>query len=354
MGPTTQALLSLFQADTELRAAKERLDAATRGIRVQRRRVAGLKEQLDAARDAQKHARANADRLNLDVETRSAHIEHLREQQQSAEDNKQYQALLIDINTHKADREKVETEALAAMEVAETKHAEVEAAEAALASETQKLEDLEQSNDETVKRLTAEVEALVPARDEAAAGVKPANLQLFDKLSERYDGESLAPIEMPDARRMEYFCGACNSEMPVDVYNRVHSRDEVTVCPMCSRVLFIPVNLTPDQAVPKKAKRAAGTRKKAVKKSTSTNAMKKLLSTASAESLRDAEVKGVDTIACEVSVDGRAAGEFQAISRDDFLTRVQAKMQHEEIEAKLVITSRADEAEPAATDTGGA
>lgn len=341
MGPINQALLSLFQADTELRAAQERLDAATRGIRVQRRRVAGLKEQLDAAKDAARHARANADRLNLDVDTRSAHIEHLREQQQSAEDNKQYQALLVDINTHKADRDRIETDALEAIETADTRKAESESLKAQLAAEQSKLEQLEQTNDSTVKQLTVEVGELEPAREKASAAVSSANVKVFEKLSERYDGEALAPIEMPDSRRMEYFCGACNSEMPVDIYNRLHSRDEVTLCPMCSRILFIPATLTLEQAVPKKAKRAASTRKKVVKKTTSpSNAMKKILQTASAESLRDAEAKGTDTISCEVTVDGRAAGEYLAISREDLLHRVQAKMQHEEIQGKVVITSR--------------
>ncbi|MEM6561864.1 MAG: hypothetical protein AAF656_09695 [Planctomycetota bacterium] len=346
MGPTNQALLTLFQADTELRAAQERLDAATRGIRIQRRRVTSLKEQLDAAKESAMHARASADALQLDVDTRNAHIEHLREQQQSAGDNKQYQALLVDINNHKADRERVETETLTAMETAETRKAEAEQLETSLATEQEKLAELEATNEQTVATLTKEVADLEPARSEAEANVKPAHLELFEKLSERYDGESLAPIEMPDARRMEYFCGSCNSEMPIDIYNRVHSRDEITPCPMCSRILFIPAALTPDQAVPKKAKKSPAARKKAAaKKAPSSNALKKLLSTASAESLREAEVRGADTITCEVSVDGKAAGEFLAVSREDLVQRVQAKMQHEEIEGKLIITSREAETE---------
>jgi hypothetical protein len=37
-----------------------------------------------------------------------------------------------------------------------------------------------------------------------------------------------------------------------DMYNRLHTRDEITFCPNCRRILYIPDDLPPDKAVHKK------------------------------------------------------------------------------------------------------
>ena len=50
MGPTNIALVSLYRADQALREAQERLDAASKNVRVQERRVNDLIAKQKAAR----------------------------------------------------------------------------------------------------------------------------------------------------------------------------------------------------------------------------------------------------------------------------------------------------------------
>ena len=342
MGPTNLALRELYQADRALREAQDRLDSATKSLRVQRKRVELAETAAAEARAASMAARGDHDRADLDLKTRDERITTLRDQQQNAKDNKEYQAFLVEINTQKADRAAIEERVLTAMQEAETHQAAHAAATARLAEEKQKLADLEAHNADRVSELEAAVAEKQPARDEAAEATPPRARELFERLADRYDGEGMAPLEMPDARRMEYFCGACNRELMVDAYNRLITRDEPVSCPSCDRLLFVPHGLTPEQAVPKKAKRSASTRKKAAKKAAKPTAstVKPLLSTASAESLREAEVAGRDSVTCEVSFDGKAAGEWEALSVADFEKRVRAKMQAQDIEGALLVTSR--------------
>src|SRR5688500_4063437 len=116
MGPTNVALVKLFQADQQLRAARERLDAAAKNVRVQERRVNDLAAKLKASQTHHKELQARAANVDLDLRTRDAHIEKLRTQQQSAKNNKEYQAFLIEINTAKVDKTKVEEDAMREME----------------------------------------------------------------------------------------------------------------------------------------------------------------------------------------------------------------------------------------------
>ena len=125
MGPTNVALVKLFQADQKLREAQGRLEATTKNVRIQERRVRDLTDRIHASQAKHKEGQAHAGNLDLDLKTRDAHIEKLRTQQQSAKTNKEYQAFLIEINTGKVDRNKVEEEAIKVMEGNEKLVAEI-------------------------------------------------------------------------------------------------------------------------------------------------------------------------------------------------------------------------------------
>src|SRR3954462_4621250 len=112
MGPTNIALVKLFQADQKLREAQGRLDATTKNVRIQDRRVRDLNDRIAETTSTLKAQQARAANMDLDLKTRDAHIEKLRTQQQQAKNNKEYQAFLIEINTGKVDRNKIEEDAL--------------------------------------------------------------------------------------------------------------------------------------------------------------------------------------------------------------------------------------------------
>src|SRR5215213_9023559 len=142
MGPTNVALVKLFQADQQLRAARERLDAAAKNVRVQERRVNDLAAKLAAAQKHHKEVQARAGAVDLDLRTRDAHIEKLRTQQQTDKNNKEYQAFLIEINTGKVDKGKIEEEAMRLMEQADKAGAETAAVTTQLEGERKRLTEL--------------------------------------------------------------------------------------------------------------------------------------------------------------------------------------------------------------------
>lgn len=262
MGPTNVALVRLFLADQQLRQAQARLEAATKNVRVQQRRVADLTERLKLTQQQFKEIQAKASALETELKSRDAHIERLRQQQQQARNNKEYQSFLIEINTHKVDRGKIEDQTMAMLEQAEKLAGEVQALQTQLDTEQQKLATMQSEIGEKVASLQAEVESLKTPRDQAAAAVPPRALIEFDRMAERFDGEAMSAIAKPNPRREEYVCTACNMELVTDIYNRLHSRDEIIHCPSCRRLLFIPQELTPELAVnrkkPPREKNASG------------------------------------------------------------------------------------------------
>ncbi|HEX8324203.1 MAG TPA: C4-type zinc ribbon domain-containing protein, partial [Tepidisphaeraceae bacterium] len=256
MGPINLALVKLFFADTQLREAQSRLEAATKNVRLQQNKVADLNARRTTAKTDHQHLQARSGELNLEIKSREEKIEHLREQQNGAQTNREYQALLVQINSLKVDRAKFEEEALGVMETLEKRAAEVQTLTGLQETEQTKLDAMSGQIDERVKNLKAEIKSLQPARDEAAADVPERAMVVYNRLAERYEGEAMEAIDKPHPKREEYIAMTCNIDLTVDMYNRLHSRDDLSFCPQCGRILYIPEELTVEKAVHKpKAKK---------------------------------------------------------------------------------------------------
>jgi hypothetical protein len=251
MGPTNIALVKLFQADEKLRQAQEKLDSVSKNVRIQERRVADLTERLRLGQATHKEQQLQAARIDLELKTRDTKIERLRAQQQNAKNNREYQTFLVEINTEKVDKNKAEEVLLRLMESTEKLQAEVKELAASVEAETAKLQTMRAEIGERVKQLQAEIESLRPVREAAAAALTPQARQVFERLAERFDGEAMSAITKPDRRREEYACTACNMDLVTDVYNKLHSRDELVFCPSCRRILYIPDDLPVEMAVNK-------------------------------------------------------------------------------------------------------
>jgi predicted nucleic acid-binding Zn-ribbon protein len=258
MGPTNVALVKYFQADQQLRAAQSRLDAATKDVRVQERRTNDLAERQKLAHSRLRETQSQSGQMELDLKTRDAHIEKLRNQQQFAKTNKEYQAFLIEINTAKVDRNKVEDETMTVLESVERLQQELKDLGTQVDAERSKLAAMRAKIGDRIAQLQADIEALQPAREEAAQAVPRKAREMFDRMADRFDGEAMAALSKPDRRREEYVCTSCNMDLVTDVYNKLHSRDELIFCPSCRRILFIPDDLPPEVAIKAKPVKKSG------------------------------------------------------------------------------------------------
>jgi predicted nucleic acid-binding Zn-ribbon protein len=255
MGPTNVALLQLYRADQELRAAQGRLESASKSVRIQERRIADLNEKLKLAQTQLRDQQSKAAQLELDVKARETRIERLRQQQQSAKNHKEYQSFLTGINTEKIDRAKVEEELLKVMESVEKAQPQVTDLTSQLEGEQKKCEQIKQELADKLAELKKDVDQKQVLRDKATEGVPARALDTFDRMADRWEGEAMAAIGKPDRRVEEYVCMACNMSLVADVYNRLHSRDELVFCPNCQRLLYIPDSLPPEMAINKHKER---------------------------------------------------------------------------------------------------
>jgi predicted nucleic acid-binding Zn-ribbon protein len=255
MGPTNVALVKLFNADQQYADAQRRYDAVSRDVRIQERRVRELAPTLQTAQQALALLQAGARDLELDSKTREEHITKLRSQQTEARTDREYKKFLIEINTQKADKSKIEDRLLEQMETVEKEQARAKELSNQLEAEKARLAETQSKISDSLAAIQADLDRLKPVRDAAAAAVPQKFQVAFERLSERFEGEAMSAIQRPNKRLEEYICSACNMSLVVDIYNRLHLRDEPVACPSCRRFLFIPDELPPEAAINFKKKK---------------------------------------------------------------------------------------------------
>ena len=246
-----EQLHDLYRLDQQIRGLRSRVDAATRRLGVQRSRLEQQQQQASELHSQLHHAKAGSSSLANDGRTLDERIEKIRSTMANVRSNKEYSALLVEVNTLKVQKDKLETQELEQMtrvEDLEARHAEVEAK----AAEQQKLVDAaEQEVKEGQSEISDQLEALEKERDAAAEPIDPTALSLYRKLASDFEGEALAVIEEQDRKRMEYTCGACYMSLPIQVVNAtLTSKEKPVTCSSCDRILYVSKELK-EALVPK-------------------------------------------------------------------------------------------------------
>lgn len=242
MGATLQALHTLQEIESQIVDIRRQLSRRQRQVRAQERRLRAARDTIEQKRAEVLHTRARFDELDVDIKGRSANIEKLREHLNTVRTNKEYAAVLAQLNNEKADVTRLENQALEIMQTVEARATELDEFVKTESTEAERLEELTAQHDQAVRSFSGRLDDLKQKRDEAAADMEGATIQLFDRLSERYDGEVLAEVERVNPRRDDFICAGCHMSLRVDVANMLKTRDDIVTCKSCGRILFMDRN----------------------------------------------------------------------------------------------------------------
>ncbi len=233
-------LLSLFRVDAQVRGLRNRLDSAERYLAAQTRQVQELSLQRQELLVHKRQVQAKIGNLESENSGLDERLEKLRTVLNGASTNKQYTAVLTELNTVKVscsecdDRILKEMEQIEAIEDQEQKIQDQHAERSKVRELAER--DLKQRREDVGQRL-AELEA---EREQASSTVPAADLKVFNEMADVYDGEAMAPIEELSRRRREYACGSCNMHVPFEsVAALLSANDSLNLCPACGRILYL-------------------------------------------------------------------------------------------------------------------
>lgn len=238
--PLIDNLLTLFKVDQQVRSLRSRVESAEIYLNAQKKQMNAIN--VERAENDQQQMQHKANIANTETETGSidTRIDHLREELNKAVNDKQYSALLAEVNTLKEHRKAFEDELLtdmAAIEKLEISATEINQR----AEEREKVLQVAEKELQTRESEIAEQLAELETERATAAAVIPEDVLCeFDEIAEDYDGKSMAAIEIIDKKRKEYSCTSCSIHLPLETVTVLMGNKEAVVkCGSCDRILYL-------------------------------------------------------------------------------------------------------------------
>jgi predicted nucleic acid-binding Zn-ribbon protein len=239
MGPVLRGLIELQSIENRLRVVKAKLARCRRNVIIQENQIRSLQNSLEAKKEEIQLTKVQSDRLELELATKDERISKLRSSLNAAKTNKEYAALLTQLNITKADNSKLETQVLDLMKDIEADQTECRNISEQIEQQKQKLEQIRKESEQLTARYEDEIQQIQAEWDQKAKTLPSEPLEIFKRVAETYDGEALAAIEEQQGRDKSFTCGGCFMGLPAESVNMLMTKDDLIRCPNCTRILVL-------------------------------------------------------------------------------------------------------------------
>lgn len=236
------AIVSLHKTLIELAAAEERLNTIPEWMSELHEEHSGRKAEIEAV-EAEAQA-ADQERRESEATLNDAEEQQKRYQEQlgRVSTQREYGALLKEIDTTKGQISESEQ---AAIEAAERK----DQADAKLAELNEAFRDLDERYGAELKKWESEkpgvadvVRQLERQVDELREAIPRQFLVLFDRLFERSSGAALARVQRmpapPRGGNAMWHCEACSYNVRPQILVEIRDRGSLNQCDSCKRILY--------------------------------------------------------------------------------------------------------------------
>jgi predicted nucleic acid-binding Zn-ribbon protein len=240
MGTMLSALQNLQAIERQLADVRGRLRTRKNAVAAQQKKIDQFRHDWETLNQKSMTRRQDADRFDLDLKTKEEQVSKLRTALNGAKTNKEYAAILTQINTYKADNAKLEEEVLKIMQEVDTLKAEAGKIHVHVEEEENRLSGVQSNSGEEIERLTKMFDELSARRAEAAKAVPAEVLVIFERIAGNYEGDAMAVVETHGKKPpFDYVCGGCYMSLNAEHANALRVRDEIRRCDNCGRILYL-------------------------------------------------------------------------------------------------------------------
>ncbi len=239
MGPVLNGLLKLQSVENRLRAEKSKLTRCRRNVVIQENLIRSLQNALEAKKEEVQLTKVQFDRLELELKSKDETIARLRTSLNSAKTNKEYAAVLTQLNTTKADNSKIETQSLELLKDIEADENEFKDIQKQIDEQKETLEKTRKESEILANKYQAEIDKIQEEWDQAAQIIPKNTLETFKRVAETYDGQAVVLIEQQGNKKGPYSCGGCFMGITAESVNLLMTKDDIIRCPNCTRILVL-------------------------------------------------------------------------------------------------------------------
>ena len=185
-------------------------------------------------------------RLESDLMGVEAKIQKYEGQLSAVKTNKEYQAMLHEIESCKAERAALDEKILLEMEEAEKHHNAVKKLEERLQAKRRETGEGKTRLATQLEEMKRDKERLEKEGEQLAATIPASFLDPFMKIARQRNGVALVPV-------VEELCGGCHVRVMPKLIQQVRRATHLIPCDSCHRFMYVPDDLwprTPPESAP--------------------------------------------------------------------------------------------------------
>lgn len=224
-------LIKLEMVETEIKTIKSILEEIPKKLDTLNARLEAFETTITdketAFFDMQKKYRENESDVQMNLDS----IKKSNEKLISVKTNKEYQAILKEIEDLEKKNSMIEDQMLAYLERIETEEKSVGLQKQEYLQEKEQIEreknTIELEKDEKKKKLVL----LEADRSDIAKRIAPMLLNRYEVIRNQVKGEAIVAIK-------DAVCQGCHLNVPPQMYNELQRRDTLIFCPHCHRIIY--------------------------------------------------------------------------------------------------------------------
>ena len=232
MSITAAALRELHRIHQQLADLRDRLERGPKQVRAREANVVQLEAKLAEARERAKQTQMAVDRKQLDLKSGEQKVIDLRVKLNTANSNREYQALLEQIAAAEMAGSVLQDEILEGMEKTDQLTAAAKEAEKNLAAGKQELEKARRAVQESAATIRADVTRLEGELVQAEKALPAVIKADYQRVVRSKGADSLAAAE-------DGVCTGCGQQITLNMQNEL-KLSKLVFCKTCGRLLYLP------------------------------------------------------------------------------------------------------------------
>jgi uncharacterized protein len=232
MDPHLQRLQELQVLDSRVAGLERKLEAIPGRIQTLRDGLQRAKSDVDAIRGKLEGARKDIRTKEKDLDYQAAQRKKLEAKLYEVKTNKEYSAVLAEIEGAKVEKDRIEEEILGLMELQERLGREVVEGDARVRPLEAEVGVQEAAAAEEQRALETDVEAARSERESVAREVPRDLLAQYSRLLKGRAGLAVALVGSNG------FCSGCRVTLTPQRFNQVRQSSQILVCENCGRFLY--------------------------------------------------------------------------------------------------------------------
>ena len=187
--------------------------------------------QLDDCRQRSEELKKEYRSQESDTQLNLDHIKKSQAKLNTVKTNKEYQSLLKEIDEIKKKNSSIEDTMIECLDTIESLEQQIVEHEKDGAEIDQQIAEKRAVIDKEREALRLRLAELDSQAGSIAEGIDGKLMRLYNEIKSKKDGTGISPV-------INAVCQGCHLNIPPQMYNELHRRDSLKVCPWCERIIY--------------------------------------------------------------------------------------------------------------------